>query len=171
MDTNVKLEAAWWQIYKELKIFIGDDPEVEISDMDESAEPAYRFTISSQNEAKITALSRVLINHYDMGNITLDIDFEHIRNDEDATREITKYDIEAAFQGNPHYVSTQVTTKGMFADLCYVIFAKEIIQFFNDDLSDLYGNENIIVADLARERCNLGQNMYFCTANGSESNE
>ena len=59
----------------------------------------------------------------------------------------------------------------MFADLCYVIFAKEIIQFFNDDLSDIYGNANFIVADLARERCNIGQNMYFCTANGSESND
>lgn len=167
---NVKLEAAWWQIYKEIKNFIGADPEVEIGDMDESEAPKYRFTIASQNESKIKALSKVLINHYDIGNITLDIDFDFIKND-DEDEEITKDDIEAAFQGNPYYVTTQVTTKGMFEDLCYVVFTKEIIQFFNDDLSDLYGNENIIVADLALERCNRGENMYFCTSNGTETNK
>ena len=117
---------------------------------------------------KIAALEKVIKNVFNLGNVTLTVNFVHEREDED----VTAQDFIDAFEGNSNFVTVEETSKGLFQNLVYVIFAKEILQFFNDDLSDIYGNANLIVADAANDVCNKSKEkeMYFCTSNGTEAN-
>lgn len=161
---QVGLSSPWETIHKQIIALLGPDTEVHVGSIYEGNGNTYVFDICSKNGKKIAALEKVLKSHFDLGNVTLAINFIHERDDE----EVTAQDYKDAFEGNSNFVDTVVTSKGLFQDLTYVIFAKEILQFFNDDLSDLYGNMSIIVADAAKQVCNVGENMYFSTANGTE---
>lgn len=165
MSDQVGIEAPWWRIYKEISNLFAPDKEIEISKMDESDPSVCKFTISSKNAAKIAALEKIVKNHFVIGNVTLDISFEYIKDGGN----ITADDFEAAFEGNSNYVTSKVISKGPFQDITYVIFAKEIIQFFDDDLTDIYGNFNGTVEEVASDICNKSSNINFSTANGTEN--
>lgn len=68
---------------------------------------------------------------------------------------------ETAFSGNSIF-SKVVSASIMGLDLGYCIFSSEIVQFWNDDLSDYYGNFNGLAEDIAREVLKE-TSVFFCT--------
>lgn len=56
-----------------------------------------------------------------------------------------------AFTGNPHFSRVVTVRYPLGMVLNYCVFKKEIIQFWNDDLSDINGVCSMITSDLARE--------------------
>ena len=165
---EVELSAPWETIQHEVNHLLGPDPEVHVTEVVEGEGGNYSFDVCSKNGKKIAALEKVIKNVFKLGNITLTVNFVHERDEED----VTAQDFIDAFEGNSNFVTVEETSKGLFQDLVYVIFAKEVLQFFNDQLDDIYGNRNIIVADAANDVCNKSKEgqMYFCTANGTETN-
>ena len=166
---EVGLSAPWQTIQHEIFHLLEPDKEVTVSEVSECDNGVYSVDISSKNGKKIAALEKVIKNSFNLGNVQLVINFIHEREDDD----VTVQDYIDAFEGNSNFVTVEETSKGLFQNLVYVIFAKEILQFFNDQLDDVYGNKNIIVADAANDVCNKNSKsleINFCTANGTETN-
>ena len=100
-----------------------------------------------------------------MGNITVVLNYE------DTSDHATIEDYTEAFKDTGYLVACESMETPMGNFEC-PIFAKEIIQFFNDDTTDIYGNENIIVADAVREVSkDKDYHILISTSNGTEENE
>lgn len=68
----------------------------------------------------------------------------------------------AAFAGNP-IVSYIETVDGFGNPLNYIVFEKEVVQYFNDNLGDIHGIESTLYQDLAEEVFDEHDSIFFCT--------
>ena len=55
------------------------------------------------------------------------------------------------------------TVSAVFDDITYIIFEKEVVQYFADDLGDLHGINSTLYQDLAKEIFGESSNIHFCT--------
>ena len=70
--------------------------------------------------------------------------------------------ISKAFEGNPAF-SDIVSTELFNKPISYVLFRKEVVQYFNDDLSDAHGICSTLYQDLAKEVFGESEGIFFCT--------
>ena len=142
-EKKVGISAPWWTTYKKIKAIFEKDPEIEVSELvegDAEGNNGYYFvTLSSDNKAKLEAIANLIKDEFKYGNVTLTVQYYY-----SGSEEIDLSTFDTAFKGNPLYVQSYDAGMGF----TYAIFAKEIIQFFNDDLTDAYGNYNAIAADV-----------------------
>ena len=101
-----------------------------------------------------------------MGNITITISFRCVNNElyRDLQNDrITGSDFTDAFTGNPLFskVVTEVFPGG--AKVYYAVFKREIITFFNDNMTDYHANSHFIVADIVKEIANEDSAVNVCT--------
>lgn len=69
----------------------------------------------------------------------------------------------AAFEGNAAFNYLE-TVEGVFTNpISYVVFANEVVQFFNDDLNDIHGLKSTLYEDIARDVFEKKDGMCFCT--------
>ena len=67
------------------------------------------------------------------------------------------------FSGNPA-VKDIVTVDTPFGKVTYVVFAKKVVQFFNDQMDDLHGNKSTLYQECARDVfITLDRDAFFCT--------
>ena len=71
--------------------------------------------------------------------------------------------VTSLFYGNKHLdrIKTVYTPCG---DFTYVIFKKEVIQYYEDNISDFYGNRSTLCEDIAREVFKDIEGVFFCTS-------
>jgi hypothetical protein len=70
---------------------------------------------------------------------------------------------EDLFRGNP-IVDDIVTIEGVMTNpITYVIFKKEVIQYYNDSLSDAHGMCSTLYQDIASRVLDAGEGIFFCT--------
>ena len=98
-----------------------------------------------------TTLFRSLIQNVDFGGITLTATIFGPTEDDVRPSEKPELELyEDAFTGNPLFEQTKVRSlAGISFEYC--IFKKTVIQFWNDDLSDYYGNYNGLPTDIAKD--------------------
>ena len=76
---------------------------------------------------------------------------------------VTKSDlIKAALAGNP-IVSYVEHIEVLSNPIDYIVFEKEVVQYFNDNLGDIHGVESTLYEDLAREVFEEHDGVFFCT--------
>ena len=167
---GVQLSSPWETYFKMVYNLFVNDPEVTVSDsIKETEDPGvYSFYLESPNATKIIALSKILKNEIQMGNITIKVEFRCTNNAavNAISAEITPDDYRDAFTGNPLFVEV-VSIKSVVGTFDYAVFVRDIISFFNDDMSDYHANAHYIVADIVREIVN-GSNISPCTFYGEE---
>ena len=96
------------------------------------------------------------------GNVALRIVLYDMENVE-ANPGIKLY--ETIFSGNPILEDVQNLIDPAGVNHGYVRFKPEVVQFFDDNLSDYNGNWSGLAEDIAREVfVNDSTGMYFCTA-------
>lgn len=155
---RLKLSPPWDEYYRKINALFAPDPDVRVLYDDED----YVIKLFVDNSEKATAIQNLLPETVPMGNITLKIEvipangfgieIEHI---EDILR--------IAFNGNP-IVDDIVATSGMGSfNAIYVVFKKKVVQYFNDNLTDINGFRSTLYEDIAREVFDLGTGVYFCT--------
>lgn len=157
---KASIQAPWVTYHNYVKAMFGRDEEINIHDIEKAAD-GYKFIISSTNSDKLSAISSIFRSTiFEFGNVKLHIDFR-VENDEE-------YDVEdlynTAFEGNPVFDEVIVGSVPSGEAVYYVMFAKEVIQFFNDDLSDPYGNYNGLAEDIARDLFKTAVNVNFATS-------
>lgn len=160
---KLALEAPWATFCKELKALFDADPDIYVSEMYEpdDSNADYSIAIAVRKHDKFVALDRLLPGSKTFGNVTLDIDLYDEENGVVNVAELFK----TAFAGNPIVDSIQTRTDPAGVDWNYVLFKPEVIQFFDDDLSDYNGLWSGLAEDIAREVFEENsRGVNFCTA-------
>ena len=152
---RLKLQAPWVTYYEELSLFFDEDPDVHVI-FDEAENTVNMYV---QEPEKAEALTRLIPAEKNFGNVTLYINIIPVnQNKNDALADITE-----AFKGNPIVNSIQ-TIEGIFANkITYVIFKREVVQYWNDDLGDAFGNCTTLWQDVAKRLFEPVSGIYFCT--------
>ena len=148
---NVGLQSPWVTTYNKINALFERDSDLTISPLSGGEDGVYTFSISSPNATKLNAIEKILANNYVYGNVTLNIKFVV----EDSGKEgITVADFKNAFTGNNIVSKIETVPNPVGISQTFVMFGREVIQFYNDDISDRYGNFNGLAEDIARELFN-----------------
>lgn len=165
MVEKVSLSAPWVTYYKKILELFRYDPNVKVAfDYEEM-----KLFIRVQGDAKAEAIAQLLPQQVEFGNIILTINIIPANeNNCNGKKLVNKSDsvlFADAFAGN-EAVNNIFTVEGIFnAPFTYVVFKNQVVQFFNDDLSDPHGNCSTLYQEIAKEifkdRVNYG--VFFCT--------
>lgn len=155
-EQNVAISSPWMTYYKKLVALFNDDPELEVKwNEDEKS-----VIIESTNTFKIMALEKLLDPTVAFGNVTITVKCRVKDGSEDSVSAIFK----TAFTGNPH-ISEVIDQETMGCiEQTFVLFKPEVIQFFNDDLTDYHGNWNGLSEDIMRDVINKDIRVNIGTA-------
>lgn len=156
MDEKLQLSPPWQTYAHEVKALFDGDPQVKvIFDQNELV-----LKLFVENPAKADALGRILPAEKDFGNVKVQLQVIPADNGKE---ESFASDVKTAFEGNRglEYIRDCVTP---FGEMHYVVLTPRIVQFYNDDMSDVNGNRTMILQDVARDVIGNRNGVYFCTA-------
>ena len=151
MSNKLGLVSPWINYYKMVNALFEKDPEVTVSFDNES----YELAILVNNDIKADAIRKLFPEEKEFGNVVVKINVVPSNEEESA---IDLY--RRAFAGNPAVVD--ITGAGPLGNN-FVIFAKEVVQYYNDSLTDAYGYRSTLYEIIADELFGLKDNIYFST--------
>ena len=163
------MSAPWYTYANTVKQMFARDKDITVSDLikgDGSFD--YVINIEVKNHKKAVALERVLCTGANFGNVKVGIIVYDTENNLSSGNAEIFNDI---FDGNPIVQDIRVIKDQADTEHVYVRFKPEIIQFFNDDLSDYDGNWTGLAEDIARDIFKSYAHVNFCTAPIVESPE
>ena len=107
---------------------------------------------------KAEALSQLLPQERTFGNVTIYINVIPA-NDNASKIELFK----AAFYGNPVF-EFEKTVPDVFSNpVSYMVFKNKVVQYYNDDMSDLHGLRSTLYEDIAKDVFENHDGVFFCT--------
>ena len=163
----MKLSAPWYTYQRKVKTLFALDSEIEVGDVYECEDGDYAFEITVYNPAKFIALDRVMPKVVEFGKVKLKVGVSDAKVNSTATA-IELY--KTIFKNNM-IVKDIVDAKDFTGTLHgYVRFQPDVLQFFNDDISDYNGLWSGLAQDIAREVF-TNQNVHFCTADLTENSK
>ena len=169
---KVTLEAPWYTFQKKVKALFEQDPDIVVGDIYEpdNGKLNYAFDIEVSKHAKFVILDKLLPRIKNYGNVNLGI---VLYDEEDATDAMSGLDMyKILFEGNHIVKDIKELTDPMGMKHGYVRFWPEVVQFYDDDISDYSGNWNGLAADIAWEVFeNDTSGVNFCTADKREDTE
>ena len=150
-EIRTKLVPPWATFVNEIQALFGDDPDIGITYDPDS----YMVKMFVEDQNKAEALSYILPTNRTFGNIELTIVIIPANGEKiELTNLIDEHPaniFETAFKGNPTFSRT-VVIHGLFNnDITYVVFKKEVVQFFNDNLNDVNGNVSTLYQEIAHD--------------------
>lgn len=160
---KLAIEAPWYTFNKMVKAMFSDDTDIVVGDIYETdGETDYAFDIEVRKHKKFVALDRLLPGVKTFGNVTLGIVLFDEENDETQnTVDLFK----TVFTNNPIVANIATKSDPAGREYAYVLFRNEVIQFFDDDISDYNGNWSGLAEDIAREVfAENSRGVNFCTA-------
>ena len=153
---RLKQAPPWITFVSELEQMFKYDAEVHVVyDNDEHEVKVYVDTA-----AKAAALAELLPSVKEFGNITLAVAVVPAN----GTTPIKKGGLfEAAFKGNGAFSFTK-TVRGVFSnDLTYVVFRNRVVQYYDDNLGDIYGQRSTLYQEIAKNLFGETEGVFFCT--------
>lgn len=161
MSTNLNLSPPWISyVHKIESLFNGDEDVIVQYDNDEVA-----LKLFVNDEVKAEAISKLLPMQKEFGNVILTIT---VYPPNEYVKPRAAYFGEA-FKGNPNVVDiiTIEDVPGTIISnpITYVIFKKEVVQYFDDNLHDAHGNRTTLNEDIARDVFGESEGIFFCTDN------
>ena len=160
---NLNLSSPWVIFYRKVNELFKEDPEVHVVfDQDSNTIKLY-----VDNDEKYDALTQLLPTEKVFGNITLKIQVVPANTQE--VNDKSKLELfKKAFKDNPVFVDTVSTEGDLGFHADYILFAKKVVQFYSDDLSDPHGATSTLYQELAKEVFGTDTGVYFCTDLGGE---
>lgn len=155
---NLNLPYTVWRYFNKLSVMFGKDPdvEIEIERVDDITFKVMIYVNDSNRPGKADAFTKMLPSRVDFGIHRLYIDIIP-NNDSRADHEV----LIDMFYGNPIIDSFVTDHSGRH----YIIFKKDILQYYANDISDVNSLQSVLAEDLARELITDDiTNVYFCTA-------
>ena len=152
---KTKLSPPWWTVYNKIKAMFEADPDVTIQPMKETEDKTgFIIYLDTPDALKAVALNKILKLKYNFGNITLTVKVRVVDNQSKQFNPRTDTDYDS-------YLDALATTPAVIdirevEDMCgnkwiVIDFKKEVVQFYNDDLTDFYGNWNGLYTDIATD--------------------
>ena len=158
---NLKLLSPWVKYVKELEALFLEDPTVHVV----YDEDNLIVNVYVDETEKADALNVLLPNILVFGDVNLTIGVIPANKKEKACGDPPDNAtlIEHAFKGNGAFAFVQ-TVKGIFTNnLTYVVFKNKVVQYYTDDLGDIYGLESTVYEDIARDVFVEREGVYYCT--------
>jgi len=156
-DTTAKVTVSppWITYYNKMQVLFGGDPDIRLSYDDESK--VIRMFVN--NPTKADALGSLLPVDVTFGNVTVKIVI--VPGNIDKTKIPELYRL--ALQGNPAFSQVIDIYSFMIPQLAYVMFKKEVAQFWNDNMGDPHGVETTLYQELAKEIFEPKNGILFST--------
>lgn len=162
---KLKLSPPWVVYYRKLSAFFKEDPEVRIT-YDEIEQEIKLYV---DNAEKAVALEKLLPHEQNFGNVTLYITvvpankttFDSVK----VAYSTSSSDIIQICFNNKAVVGVKVVDGIMTNRITFVIFKKEVVQWFSDDIGDWHGICSTLYQDLAKEIFGNIDGVFFCTDN------
>lgn len=143
MVDKIKLSPPWLEFYREIELLFGQDPEIKVEYVEEPC--AVKLYVDNSEKAK--ALNYILPTEKDFGGKVIHIIVvpPNIIEPPDKAKMF-----KTAFEGNPIF-SRMVEVDGVFINpIHYLCFKKEVVQYWNDDLSNPHGITSTLYQHIAQ---------------------
>ena len=154
----LKLAAPWTTLYRQYLAFFRKDDTVRV----EFYEDTVAIKLRCDDVEKAIALEHILPKTRQFGNVTVNILVVPCNADSipgNAIEFASDADaVLAALKGNKAFVGFEVIN-----GITFIAFAKEVVQYFNDNLADLHGMTSTLYQYLADEIIEKRTNVYFNT--------
>jgi len=142
-DEKIDLNTPWLLYCRKVECLFANDPDVIVSY--NNNEPKVALYVSTIDKAK--ALSKILPKEKIFDNVTLKIDVIAPDFDKASTADLVR----KAFKGNDILDKVFSATDPTGNDRTYASFKARACQYLADDISDPYGNETMLAADIAKD--------------------
>ena len=157
---TISLSAPWYIYVREIKALFEKDPEIKIVFDEDNLE----VKLYVDNPTKADALTQILAPKKSFGSIFVKVTVipaNKLKMNNGAL-------YTAAFEGNPIF-SHSSEFQGLYNQpITYVVFKKEVVQYFSDNLSDEHGITSTLYQDIAKDVI-AKDGIYFCTDVDNES--
>lgn len=151
---SMKKSSPWVSYVHKLEALFGQDPEISMTYSDESRV----MTMFVGNPKKAEALQRLIPSEVVFGNVTLTINI--IPCNEEYRSDVL---FKMAFDGNPVFKDAVVITQMYSNPMTYVVFAKEVAQYWDDNLGDPHGNVSTLYQNIADDLLKHIDGVMYCT--------
>lgn len=158
MKEELKLSAPWEIFYSEFILLFKDDPDISSITFDDAPGPIKTIKMYVEDQDKADALSRIIPNRKEMGNITIHIEIVPAN-----LNNASKVDIfKKAFDKNP-IIKELKHIEGIGYSADYAVCEAKIVQYFNDDLSDVDQKRTCLAEDLVKDIIGEIPGIFVCT--------
>lgn len=155
MDTRIYNQ--WYTLWRKIYFTLSQDEEVSVSGLNKENDNKYNIIITAKKMNKAYALSKIIKQVFTFGNVKVDIILRNnnidvstdTKEDEQFTDEELCILIYEAFRNNKLFKGVVLVSKkeeSLFAGKVVILFDKEVLQFYNDDVTDIFGNFNELAA-------------------------
>ena len=165
---TLKLSSPWVEYYRKISALFAGDPDIRI--VFDEEEP--KLMIYVNNDRKARAMDALVGTEKVFGNVTLKIEVIPANNKVEflsATAGYTKTEKKtlagALFQGNSAVKSIHDIENYFEGTVTYIIFEKEVVQYFDDNLGSFYGLKSTLYEDIAKDVLSPVAGVYYCTSN------
>ena len=143
-EVRLKISPPWVTYVNKVTALFDGDPEIAINFNNHDRS----LVIATNNGDKGAALLKVLPSEVTFGNVTLTVGVDGpISNRGFVTNEEL---MNVLFDRNPAFAFCRAV-EGIITSFTYVVFKNTVVQFFNDNLNDIYGNISTLYQDIAAE--------------------
>lgn len=167
----LKLSAPWYNFYREVNELFKHDEQVHVVYDDEH----FELNIYVEDVDKARALEYLLGESRTFGEIVVYIKIIPANNATKNFKLRNNVDLptlyRSAFKGNTIVEFIEDVSTLYSNDMCFVVFKKEVVQYFTDDLGDYYGQKSTLWQDIAKNVFEKQDGIFFCTEKSSFTNE
>ena len=163
---KLKMSSPWVIFYKEVEAMFKFDREVTVVYDEDEAE----LKLYVDNPDKAEALAQLLPTEKIFGNVTLRVtiipsnQFSDLKGPRIRATAFNSNIFNVAFAGNEAFCYA-TTLSGIYSNpLTYVVFRREVVQYYTDDLGDINGIASTLYQDIAKDIF-VSQEMpvFYCT--------
>ena len=152
-----------WQIFsREVEELFKYDPQVHV--VYDEAENHIKLYVDEAEKA--VALARLLPEKKVFGNITVKISVVPANGTANVAvpaDSINEYIFNVAFADNGAFAFAKTITGIFDHNLTYVVFKNRVVQYFNDDLGDIYGCCSTLYQEIAKNVLGEREGIFYCT--------
>ncbi len=152
---NVGLASPWVIFYHEIQALFREDKDIKMTFDEEN----YIIKLYVTGTDKAEALEKLLPQEKQFGNVTLKILIIPANNTDPTYKEL----YERAFAGNPVFSYASNGYNGITADNTYIVFKKEVVQYYNDSLKDINGMCSTLHQEIAKDVFGEMPGICYCT--------
>ena len=170
-----QLSPPWYTLWNEINTTIGCSPDVNVGTLNTSNNP-YTIDIKIKDHDKAVATASIMLLNYQFGNIGVQVNITD--SDGDTVSPVTP---ESADELGI-LVTTALSKNSWFQEVVvkkflpssqrssvYPVFSKGVVQFYNDNLTDLYSNYNNVAAFVFNNVLNLSPGGITVLCSTAES--
>ena len=161
-DVRLKLAPPWVTYVNKIIALFGEDPDINIDFDNEEM----NLNIKVDNADKASILTYWLPEEKRFGNVTMFISVIPANGKlKDMSKMSYKCMFDLLFDKNPVFSFCYAVTGLLSNTVTYVVFKNEVVQWFNDNLNDVYGNISTLYQEIASDifECAELNGVCYCT--------